>query len=157
MAALATAQRGYNYFQIKSSFYAEGASRGSPYTINYDRIFRYGDILSYSYRVGLAYARSRASLPFGMNVFTSEGRHHTEFCALIVPSVQTTYKNIKPTDAAGHFIGTLGYRYQNMEFPGLFLRAGLGLMFIADPPITSVRRLLHPYGYASISLGYTLK
>lgn len=150
------AQWGYNYYQTKNSFYIQAGTRSAPYSINYDRIFRMGEDLSYSYGFGFSYATTRFYVPLRLSAFvTGETPHHMELSVAIIPSVITTYKSPKPRDPISHFTGTLGYRYQRLENPGFFIKGGLGILFSVDPPVNNIRALLHPYGLATFSLGYS--
>ena len=154
-AAHSYSQRAYNYYYIHNSFFAEGATRGAIYSINYDRVFRFGEELNYSYRIGGSYYNSRLSGSVGISAFAGEGAHHPEISALVQPSAKVSYKEIKPSDIQSNFIGTFGYRYQKLDGPGLFIKAGFGMMFTVDPPFKSVRDALRPSYVGLVGLGYS--
>lgn len=115
--------------KAKNAVYAEGASRGPVYSINYDRIFRQGEKLAYSFRAGFSIYNNTVSFPVGVNFITGSNEHHAEFSLTVIPYI----------DYDAHLIGSnntesdkyifvnpsIGYRYQKSA-GGIFLKAAAG-------------------------------
>ena len=143
--------------RAKNAVYIEGATRGPVYSINYDRIFRRGEKLGYSFRAGFSIYCNTVSFPVGVNFITGLNEHHAEFSLSVIPYI----------DYKAHLIGSnhtesdkyifvnpaIGYRYQKAE-RGIFLKAAVGPSIFLDPPSNDFWNMDPKlYAFGSINLG----
>jgi hypothetical protein len=73
----------YGFSQSKETFcrnnvYADFASKGATYSLNYERIFSVGQKFSKSYRVGFSVLKNAIAMPLGINFFTGHDASHFE-------------------------------------------------------------------------------
>ena len=143
--------------KAKNAIYAEGATRGPVYSINYDRIFRQGEKLAYSFRAGFSIYNNTVSFPVGVNFITGLNEHHAEFSLTVIPHI----------DHHAHLIGSsntesdkyifvnpaIGYRYQKTN-GGIFLKAAVGPSIFLDPPSNDFWNMDPKlYAFGSIGVG----
>ena len=98
----------------RNTFYVEAATKGAVYSINYDRIFRQGEKMAYSYRIGFSIEKNSLSFPLGINMITGQHSHHAEFSLAIVPYIdkyQTFLSGDNKSDKYIYVIPAAGYRY----------------------------------------------
>ena len=142
----------------KNAFYVEGATKGPVYTINYDRIFRQGEKLAYSFRAGFSIYDNTVSFPVGFNFITGLNEHHAEFSISIIPFID--YKahpagsnNGDQSDKYIYVNPAIGYRYQKTE-TGIFLKAAAGPSIFLDPPSNDFWNMDPKlYAFASFAVG----
>jgi hypothetical protein len=141
--------------KAKNAVYAEGATRGPVYSINYDRIFRQGEKLAYSFRAGFSIYSNTVSFPVGLNLITGVNEHHAEFSLAVVPhidyDVHLVGSNKTESDTYIFVNPSVGYRYQKAE-GGIFLKAAAGPSIFLDPPSNDFWNM-DPKLYASGSIG----
>jgi len=144
--------------RAKNAIYIEGATKGPVYTINYDRIFRQGEKLAYSFRAGLSIYDNTVSFPAGINFITGLNDHHAEFSLSIIPFID--YKahlvgssNGDQSDKYIYVNPAIGYRYQKRE-TGIFLKAAAGPSIFLDPPSNDFWNMDPKlYAFASFAVG----
>ncbi len=141
----------------KNTVYIEGATRGPVYSINYDRIFRQGAKLAYSFRAGFSIYSNTVSFPVGVNFITGLNEHHAEFSLTVIPyidyNVHLVGSNNSESDKYLFINPAIGYRYQKNE-RGLFLKAALGPSIFLDPPSNDFWNMDPKlYAFGSIGLG----
>jgi len=124
-------------FGQQNSMYLEMASKGPLYSINYDRIFRQGERIDYSVRLGFSFERYAISFPIGFNFIAGHDEHHAEFSFTVIPYFHyyDHQEAVNYTDKSDKYIFLhpgAGYRFQK---PGgsLFLEAGVGPSLVLDP------------------------
>jgi hypothetical protein len=120
----------------KNTFYLELASKGSIYSVNFDHIFRRGDKLSYSYRIGFSIEKNDISFPVGINMITGKKSHHAEFGLTFIPYIdhyQSFLSGDNLSDKYLYIIPSAGYRFQP-HHGGFFLKAGISPLIFIDPP-----------------------
>jgi hypothetical protein len=142
----------------RNAVYTELASRGPGYSINYDRIFRQGDKLDYSFSAGFYIAKNSVAFPVGIHFITGTNEHHAEFGVTFIPYID--YKH----DLVGSSIKTesdkylyinpgMGYRYQKSD-TGLFFKATIGPSVFLDPPSDDFWNMDPKlYAFGSIGVG----
>jgi hypothetical protein len=126
------------YGQEKSinTFYADFASKGALYSVNYDRVFGQGENLSKTYRVGVSFLKDVIAVPLGINFFTGHQSSHVEFSLTVVPYIEH-YSNLfsgdNLSDKKLYIIPGAGYRYQPVA-GGFFFKAIAAPIIYLDPP-----------------------
>jgi hypothetical protein len=143
--------------KAKNAVYAEGATRGPVYSINYDRIFRQGEKLAYSFRAGFSIYNSTVSFPVGINFITGLNEHHAEFSLAVIPYIDYDVHLVGSNDTESDkyiFVNpSIGYRYQKKE-GGFFLKAAAGPSIYLDPPSNDFWNMDPKlYAFGSIGLG----
>jgi hypothetical protein len=141
----------------KNAVYVEGATRGPVYSINYDRIFRQGEKLAYSFRVGFSIYNSTVSFPVGVNFITGLNENHAEFSFTVIPYIDYDVHLVGSTNTESDkyiFVNpAIGYRYQKAE-RGVFLKATVGPSIFLDPPSNDFWNMAPKlYAFGSIGLG----
>ncbi|MEP7371804.1 MAG: hypothetical protein ABI675_00360 [Chitinophagaceae bacterium] len=141
----------------RNTVYIEGATRGPVYSINYDRIFRQGEKLAYSFRAGFSIYSNTVSFPVGINFITGQHKHHAEFSFTVVPYVDYDVHLIGSNHAESDkyiFVNpAIGYRYQKAG-GGLFFKAAIGPSVFLDPPSNDFWNMDPKlYAFGSIGLG----
>jgi hypothetical protein len=141
----------------KNAVYAEGATRGPVYSINYDRMFRQGEKLANSFRVGFSIYNNTVSFPVGINFITGTNEHHAEFSLTVIPyidyDVHLVGSNNSESDKYIFVNPSIGYRYQKKE-GGIFLKASVGPSIFLDPPSNDFWNMDPKlYAFGSIGLG----
>jgi hypothetical protein len=120
----------------RNTIYADFASKGATYSVNYDRIFSAGGKLSKTYRIGFAILKNAVALPLGINFFTGHNASHAEFSLTVVPYIET-YKDLfsgnNLSDKKLYIIPGAGYRYQKPG-GGFFFKAIVAPVIYLDPP-----------------------
>jgi hypothetical protein len=115
--------------EAKNAVYVEGATSGPVYSINYDRIFRQGEKLAYSFRAGFSIYNNTVSFPVGINFITGLNEHHAEFSLTVIPyidyDVHLVGSNNTESDKYIFVNPSIGYRYQKKQ-AGVFLKAAAG-------------------------------
>ena len=143
--------------KAKNALYIEGATRGPVYSINYDRIFRQGAKLDYSFRVGFSIYDNTVSFPVGVNFITGLNEHHAEFSLSVIPyidyNVHLVGSNETESDKYIFVNPAIGYRYQKAE-RGIFLKVAAGPSIFLDPPSDDFWNMDPKlYAFGSIGLG----
>lgn len=120
----------------RSTIYADFATRGAYYSLNYDRIFSQGEKFTKSYLVGFSVLKNAIAMPLGINFFTGHGASHAVFSITAVPYIET-YKDLfsgnNLSDKKMYIIPGAGYRYQNTG-GGFFFQAIVAPIIYLDPP-----------------------
>jgi len=143
--------------EAKNAVYVEGATRGPVYSINYDRIFRQGEKLAYSFRAGFSIYNNTVAFPVGVNFITGLNEHHAEFSFNVIPyidyDVHLVGSNNTESDKYIYVNPSIGYRYQKKE-GGVFLKAAVGPSVFLDPPSNDFWNMDPKlYAFGSIGLG----
>lgn len=141
----------------KNVVYVEGATRGPVYSINYDRIFRQGEKLAYSFRAGFSIYDNTVSFPVGVNFITGLHEHHAEFSLSVIPHIDYDVHLIGGNNTESDkyiFVNpAIGYRYQKQE-GGIFLKAAIGPSIFLDPPSNDFWNMDPKlYAFGSIGVG----
>ena len=139
----------------RNTIYAEGATRSSPYTLNFDHVFHLGDQLAYSYRAGFSVVGSDITIPVGVSVITGTGDHHFEASATVIPYLKLKDNKSDPSNLFLYFIPAVGYRFQK-QHGGLFVRTSVGPAFHGNPRDGDFWNMhIKTYGYGSLGIGFT--
>jgi hypothetical protein len=119
-----------------NTIYADFASKGASYSLNYDRIFSVGEKFTKTYRIGFSVLKNVIAMPLGINFFTGHYADHFELSLTAVPYIET-YKDLfsgnNHSDKKLYIIPGAGYRYQNAG-GGFFFKAIAGPVIYLDPP-----------------------
>jgi hypothetical protein len=125
-----------NKLATRNTFYAELATPGAGYSVNYDRIFSIKSKLATSYRVGFGISANEVALPIGINFLLGRNGSFADFSFTVTPSIE----NYKKLFAAGNLSDKkvtiapgVGYRYQSPT-KGIFLKVAAAPALILDPP-----------------------
>lgn len=143
--------------KAKNAFFVELATRGPLYSINYDRIFRQGNKLDYSFNAGFSIARNAVSFPVGIHFITEGGQHHAECGITFIPYIDYKHhlagSNKNQSDKYLYINPGIGYRYQKST-TGIFLKAMAGPSVFLDPPSDDFWNMDPKlYAFGSIGLG----
>jgi hypothetical protein len=142
----------------RNAVYTELASRGPVYSINYDRIFRQGNKLDYSFSGGFSIAKNAVSFPVGIHFITTGNEHHAEFSVTFIPYIDYKHHligsiNKTESDKYLYINPAAGYRYQKNK-TGLFLKALIGPSVFLDPPSDDFWNMDPKlYAFGSIGVG----
>ena len=141
----------------RNAVYIEGATRGPVYSVNYDRIFRQGEKLAYSFRGGFSIYSNTVSFPVGINFVTGLHEHHAEFSLTVIPyidyDVHLIGSNHTESDKYIFVNPAIGYRYQKAG-GGIFFKAAVGPSVFLDPPSNDFWNMDPKlYAFGSIGLG----
>jgi hypothetical protein len=120
----------------RNSIYADATSKGAYYSINYDRVFRQGERIASTYRVGLSILNNAIAFPLGINFLTGQENDHIEFGLTIVPYIENYTKLFSAgnlSDKKIYIIPGAGYRFQKPG-GGLFFKAIVAPIIFLDPP-----------------------
>jgi hypothetical protein len=146
--------------KAKNAVYAEGATRGPVYSINYDRIIRQGEKLAYSFRAGFSIYKNTVSFPVGLNFITGIDEHHAEFSLTIIPyidyDVHLIGSNNTESDKYIFVNPAIGYRYQKAD-GGIFLKAAVGPSIFLDPPSNDFWNMdpkLYAFGCIAVGINF---
>ena len=123
-------------FKKKNSFFIEAGGKGPSYSVNYGRLFKQGDKLIYSWRVGFSILAHDLSVPFAISAFTKGLQHHLEFSLGITPYIKDYKTLLHQTDLSDkqfYITPGIGYRYQKVN-NNFFLSAGFDPLIFLDPP-----------------------
>ena len=142
----------------KNTFYLELASKGSIYSINFDRIFLKRVKKAYSYRIGFSIEKNSISFPLGINMITGKKSHHAEFGLTFIPFInhyKTFLTGDNVSDKYLYIIASVGYRFQPQN-GGFFFKAGISPLIVLDPPSDNFWKM-DPmlFLYGNISMGYS--
>ena len=137
----------------KNTVYAEGASKGATYSLNYERVFSYGDKFAKSYRVGLCFLNDVLAVPIGIQFISGKGVHHAEYSFTAVPYIEHYNKLFSGNSLADKKIFLMpgaGYRYQKPG-NGFFGKVVVGPIIYLDPASDNFWRM-DPKLYAGITV-----
>lgn len=119
----------------RNTVFAEGHTDGPVYSINYDRISRFGKTFTNTWRIGFSVDKTVIALPLGYNFLKGDGAHHFEFGLTLIPLIEK-YKYLfsagNISDKKLYVVPGAGYRYQPPG-GGLFLRLIAGPSLMLDP------------------------
>ena len=143
-----------------NSIYVELATQRPAYSINYDRIFRQGNKLDYSFSVGFSIAKNALALPVGFHFITVPGDHHLEFGLCVIPFIDyntTLVGSVKNSSDTYIYINPgIGYRYQPKQ-TAIFFKAIAGPSILLDPPAGDFWNMdpkLHAYGNLALGISF---
>src|SRR5437868_2554545 len=120
----------------RNIFFVEAGGKGPYYSVNYERLFRPGKKLIYSWRVGVSILPHDLSVPVAINAFTRGLKHHVEFSLGLTPYIKNykTFLHSKDlSDKQVYITPGFGYRYQKIN-GGFFFTAGIDPLIFMDPP-----------------------
>jgi hypothetical protein len=123
-------------FHKKNTLFLEGGGKGRYYSLNYDRLFKQGKKLIYSWRAGFSILPHDLSIPFAISAFTRGSQHHMEFSLGITPYLKDYKTFLQKNDLSDkqfYITSGIGYRYQKLD-GGFFFTAGLDPLIFMDPP-----------------------
>ena len=139
----------------RNAVYVELSTRGPVYAVNYDRVFRQGDKLDYSFSAGFSIVRNAVAFPVGIHLITGDGDHHAGFSLTLIPYIDYNHQlvggNKDQSDKYLYINPGLSYRYQP-KTTSLFLKATIGPSVFLDPPSDDFWNM-DPKLYAFGSLG----
>jgi hypothetical protein len=126
-----------NDFIARNTVYADFASKGATYSLNYERILSQGgNRFSTSCRIGFTVLKNAIAMPLGIIFFTGHKASHAEFSFTAVPYIET-YKDLfsgnNLSDKKMYLLPGAGYRYQKQE-GGFFFKVIAGPIIYLDPP-----------------------
>ena len=142
----------------RNAIYINLASRGPIYSVNYDRIFRQGERLDYSFNVGFSIAKNAVSFPVGVHFITTNSDHHAEFGVTFIPYIEHKPALVSSAgkgdaDKYLYINPGIGYRYQKST-GGVFLKAAVGPSVFLDPPSDDFWNMDPKlYAFGSIGVG----
>ena len=146
--------QGSKTFSAKSTVYAEGATQGPVYSINYDRVFSEGNVFAKSYRFGFSVYNDVLAFPIGISFITGKSEHHAEFSCTAIPYIekfQKLFASGNLSDKKMYIIPGAGYRYQKPA-GGFFFKAAAGPVLYLDPPSDNFWKM-DPKLFAGVSIG----
>ena len=123
----------------KNTLFAEAGGKGRYYSVNYDKVFKQGKKLIYSWRAGLSILAHDLSLPLAVSTFTKGLQHHFEFSLGITPYLRDYKTFLHKNDLSDkqlYITPGFGYRYQKIN-GGFFFTAGIDPLIFIDPPSTN--------------------
>lgn len=124
----------------RNTLYADFATKGAIYSVNYDRVFSYGKKLAKSYRLGLCVLNDAIAFPLGIQFYTGKEAHHLEYSLTIVPYIekyQDLFSGQSISDKKLYILPGLGYRYQPPS-GGFFAKIVAGPLIYLDPAADDV-------------------
>ncbi len=137
----------------KNSVYAEGASKGATYSLNYERVFSYGKKFAKSYRVGLCFLNDVVAIPIGIQFISGKGDHHAEYSFTAVPYIEhynKLFSGNSLSDKKIYLMPGAGYRYQKPG-GGFFAKVVVGPIIYLDPPSDNFWNM-DPKVYAGVTV-----
>ncbi len=142
----------------KNMVYVQVAGIGNYRSVNYERVFRQGSKMNYSYSIGYAPATKSTSVPVIISAFTTGKQHHFEMSLAFIPHVEKhTYSTKEDLDKQLYIKPAIGYRYQKLH-SGLFIKAGVGPQIFMDPPSYNVwaftPKLIAPSGQVAVGISF---
>lgn len=120
----------------KNTLYAEAASKGALYSLNYERVFSYGDKFAKSYRLGLCFLNDVVAIPIGIQFISGKGANHAEYSFTAVPYIEhynKLFSGNSQSDKKIYLMPGAGYRYQKPG-SGFFGKVVVGPIIYLDPP-----------------------
>lgn len=120
----------------RNTLFLEASSKGPLYSLNYDRIVKVKDNLTYSYRTGFTVEREGIGASFGINMLTGQSRHHAELSLAAMPYIDHYKSFLSKEDISDKYlyiIPSIGYRYQQWK-GGFFFRVAAAPFVFLDPP-----------------------
>ena len=120
----------------RNTFFVEAGGKGPYYSVNYDRLFKPGKKLIYSWRVGFSILPHDLSVPLAISAFTKGLKHHLEFSLGLTPYIKgyKTFLHSKDfSDKQVYITPGIGYRYQKLN-GGFFFTTGVDPLVFMDPP-----------------------
>lgn len=145
-------------FTAKNGVFAELATPGTDYSINYERFFSEANKFTKSFRVGFGVTSKAIGVPLGLNFISGKKENHLEYHLVITPIIENYSKlfasgnlsDKKLTIAPG-----AGYRYQQPD-GGIFLKVIASSVLLLDPPSNNFWRMdTQVYFSVSASIGYS--
>jgi hypothetical protein len=144
---------------VKNTVYIQVAGKGNYRSINYERIFRQGRNLNYSYSIGYAPAKASTSIPVSLNAFTTGTTHHFEMSLAVIPQIEkhTFSKGQEDLDKQLYIKPSVGYRYQKAA-RGIFVKVAAGPQVFMDPPSSNIwsftPKLIAPSAQVALGLSF---
>lgn len=142
----------------KNAVYIQFAGIGNLRSINFERVFRQGRNLNYSYSIGYAPTRTSTSVPVSLSAFTTGRQHHFEMSVAVIPHIEKhTFSKTEDLDKQMYIKPSIGYRYQKAT-KGLFVKVGVGPQIFMDPPSYNVwaftPKLIAPSAQAAVGISF---
>jgi len=143
---------------VKNTVYIQFSGIGNYRSINFERVFRQGRNLNYSYSIGYAPTRNSTSVPISLNALTTGAKHHFEMGVAIIPHVEKhSYSKGTDLDKQMYIKPSIGYRYQKAT-RGLFVKVGVGPQIFMDPPSYNVwaftPKLIAPSAQVALGISF---
>ena len=123
-------------FNKKNTLFVEAGGKGRYYSFNYDRLFKQGRNLIFSWRVGFSILPHDLSAPVAISAFTKGLQHHLEFSLGLTPYLKNYKTFLHQNDLSDkqfYITPGIGYRYQKIN-GGFFLNTGIDPLIFMDPP-----------------------
>ncbi len=141
-------------FSARNTVYADFASKGAFYSVNYDRIFSSGKKINISFRAGFSILNDAIAFPLGIQFFTGQEASHIELSLTIEPYIEN-YKELlngsSGSDTKAYIMPGVGYRYQKPE-GGFFAKVVAGPIIYLDPPSNDFWNM-DPVVYTGVTAG----
>jgi hypothetical protein len=141
-------------FSARNTLYADFASKGAVYSINYDRVFSQGKKINISFRAGVSVLNDVIAFPLGMQFFTGQDASHIELSLTVEPYIekyQDIFDGNNTSDKKAYIMPGVGYRYQKPG-GGFFAKVVVGPIIYLDPPSNDFWNM-DPVVYAGITAG----
>ena len=120
----------------RNTVYADFASKGAVYSINYDRVFSQGKKINISFRAGVSILNDVIAFPLGIQFFTGQDASHIELSLTVEPYIekyQDIFDGSSQSDKKAYIMPGVGYRYQKPD-GGFFAKVVVGPIIYLDPP-----------------------
>jgi hypothetical protein len=155
----ACSQLKQNNITARNTVYADFASKGAYYSINYDRVFSQGKKFTKSYRAGFSIFNNVIAFPLGINFFNHPGKNnHVEFGLTAVTYIEAYNSFLASNDLSDkkmYIIPGAGYRYQKPA-GGFFFKAIAAPLIYLDPPSDHFWKMdVKVYPALTIGAGYS--
>ena len=138
----------------RNTVYADFASKGAVYSINYDRVFSQGKKINISFRAGVSVLNDVIAFPLGIQFFTGQDASHIELSLTVEPYIekyQDIFDGNSVSDTKAYIMPGVGYRYQKTG-GGFFAKIVVGPIIYLDPPSNDFWNM-DPVVYAGITAG----
>lgn len=138
----------------RNTLYADFASRGAVYSVNYDRVFSQGKKISISFRAGISVLSNVVAVPLGIQFFTGKDASHIELSLTVEPYIekyQDLFSGNNLSDKKMYIMPGTGYRYQQPG-GGFFAKLVVGPIIYLDPPSNDFWNM-DPVVYAGVTEG----
>lgn len=138
----------------RNTVYADFASKGAVYSINYDRVFSQGKKINISFRAGVSVLNDVIAFPLGIQFFTGQDASHIELSLTVEPYIekyQDIFDGNSVSDTKAYIMPGVGYRYQKPG-GGFFAKIVVGPIIYLDPPSNDFWNM-DPVVYAGITAG----
>ena len=138
----------------RNTVYMALNTRGTLYSLQYDRVLRSKGLLKNSVSAGFSIYDNVLAVPLGLHFFTGQQSNHFEFGVMFIPFAENyteLFSAGSQSDKKGYIIPELGYRYQQ-PLGGFFFKITAGPYILLDPPENNFWKMDTKF-FAGISAG----